>query len=96
MTFGKPKEENDGSAIAKQEQCSLAISGSVMHGKEWPETVLAFWREMPMIKLIAMSGEGCHTDMLAVATSFGADLTIHKPIEFDTLLTSIAARLRKQ
>jgi DNA-binding response OmpR family regulator len=66
-----------------------------MHGKEGPETALALRREMPMIKLIAMSVGSGPTDMLAVATSFGADRTIHKPYELDTLLTSIAALLQE-
>lgn len=66
-----------------------------MHGKEGPETALALRREMPMIKLIAMSVRSGPTDMLAVATSFGADLTTHIPNEFDTLLTSIAASIQE-
>lgn len=66
-----------------------------MHGKEGPETVLALRREMPVIKLIAMSVGSGPTDMLAVATSFGADLTTHKPNEFDTFLTSIAAPIQE-
>lgn len=89
-------EGGHGLAIAKQVGCSLAIVDLFMPGKEGLETILTFRREMPMIRLIAMSGESSHTDMLPVATSFGADLTIHKPIEFDMLLTSIAALLQQQ
>lgn len=86
---------DDGLAIARQEQCSLAIVDLFMPGKEGLETILALRCEMPTIKLIALSGGSGHTDLLPVATSFGADRTIHKPYELDTLLTSIAALLQE-
>jgi DNA-binding response OmpR family regulator len=89
-------EGEQGLAIAKQEQCSLAIVDLFMPGKEGLETILALRREIPTIKLIAMSGGSGHTDLLSVATSFGADRIIHKPYELDTLLTSIAALLQEQ
>ena len=89
------REGDDGLAIAKQEQCSLAIVDLLMPGKEGLETIQALRRERPPIKLIAMSGGSSHADLLAVATSFGADQTIHKPYELDTLLTSIAALLQE-
>ncbi|MCC6140968.1 MAG: response regulator [Nitrospira sp.] len=85
-----------GLAIAKQEQCALAIVDLFMPGKEGLETILALRREVPAIKLIAMSGGSGHTDLLSVAASFGADQTIHKPYELDTLLALIAALLPKQ
>jgi len=89
------QEGDDGLAIAKQEPCSLAIVDLFMPGKEGLETILTLRREMPLIKLIGMSGGSSHADLLAVATSFGADLTISKPYELDTLLTSIAALLQE-
>ncbi len=89
------QEGENGLAIAKQEQCDLAIVDLFMPGKEGLETILALRRDMPQIKLIAMSGGSGHTDMLPAARSFGADQTIHKPYELDTLLTSIAALLSK-
>ncbi|TKB82777.1 MAG: response regulator [Nitrospira sp.] len=82
------QDGNDGLAIAKQEPCSLVIVDLFMPGKEGLETILALRREMPLIKLIAMSGGSGHTDMLPAARSFGADQTIHKPYELDRLLTS--------
>lgn len=88
-------EGGHGLAIAKQERCSLAIVDLFMPGKEGLETILTLRRELPLMKLIAMSGENGHTDMLSAATSFGADLTIHKPFDLDTLPTSIAALLQK-
>ncbi len=88
-------EGEQGLAIAKQEQCALAIVDLFMPGKEGLETILALRREIPTIKLIAMSGGSDHTDLLSVATSFGADRTIDKPYELDTLLTSIAALLQE-
>lgn len=85
----------EGLAMAKQERCALAIVDLFMPGKEGLETIVAFRRDMPAVKLIAMSGEGGHTDMLPVASSFGADGTIQKPFELDTLLATIAALLDK-
>ena len=89
------QEGEDGLAIARQKECDLAIVDLFMPGKEGLETILALRRDMPQIKLIAMSGGSGHTDMLPAARSFGADQTIHKPYELDTLLTSIAALLSK-
>lgn len=82
-------------AIARQEQCALVIVDLFMPGKEGLETILALRLKIPQLKLITMSGGSGHTDMLPVARSFGADQTIHKPYELDTLLTSIAALLLK-
>lgn len=89
------QEGEDGLAIARQKECDLAIVDLFMPGKEGLETILALRRDMPQIKLIAMSGGSGYTDMLPAARSFGADQTIHKPYELDTLLTSIAALLSK-
>lgn len=50
------QEGDDGLAIARQERCALAIVDLFMPGKEGLETILALRREMPQIKLIAMSG----------------------------------------
>ncbi|MDO9119000.1 MAG: response regulator [Nitrospira sp.] len=87
------QEGDAGLAIARQEECALAIVDLFMPGKEGLETILALRRARPQIKLIAMSGGSGQTDMLPAAKSFGADRTIHKPYELDTLLTSIAALL---
>lgn len=88
-------EGGHGLAMAKQEGCDLAIVDLFMPGKEGLETILALRRELPLMKLIAMSGGSGHTDMLTVAASLGADITIHKPFDIDTLLTSIATLPRK-
>lgn len=84
-----------GLAMARREPCALALVDLFMPGKEGLETILALRREMPAIKLIAMSGGSGHTDMLPVASSFGADRTIQKPFDLDTLLASIAALIEK-
>lgn len=83
----------EGLAMAKRERCALAIVDLFMPGKEGLETIFAFRRDMPAVKLMAMSGGSGHTDMLPVASSFGADGTIQKPFELDTLLATIAALL---
>ena len=83
-------EGGHGLAIAKQENCALAMVDLFMPGKEWLETILALRREIPTMKLIAMSGGSGHTDMLRAATVFGADLTIYKPFDLNQLIRSIA------
>ena len=83
-------EGGHGLSMAKQERCALAIVDLFMPGKEGLETILALRREIPTMKLIAMSGGSGHTDMLSAATVFGADLTIHKPFDLNQLLHSIA------
>ncbi|SPP65976.1 Response regulator receiver protein [Nitrospira lenta] len=89
------QEGGAGIAIAKEGRCALAIVDLFMPGKEGLETILTLRREIPWIKLIAMSGGSSRADLLAVATSFGADQIIHKPYEIDALLASIGTLLPK-
>ncbi|MEQ1794717.1 MAG: response regulator [Nitrospira sp.] len=86
-------EGGQGLAIAKQGDCTLAIVDLFMPGKEGLETILALRCAIPSMKLIAISGGSGDTDMLTVAKSFGADLTIHKPFDLDKLLRSVATLL---
>lgn len=88
-------EGEEGLAMAKRESCALAIVDLFMPGKEGLETILALRRELPAIKLIAISGGSGHPDLLDAAAAFGANRTIHKPFELDAVLTSIAALLEK-
>ena len=52
------------------------------------ETILAFRREFPGVKIIAMSGGGqmARTTYLGVASDIGADATLQKPFSFESLL----------
>ena len=51
------------------------------------ETIQAFRRESPRVRIIAMSGGGkvSRGSYLAVASSIGADATMQKPFGFETL-----------
>lgn len=87
-------EGSRGLTIARQGDCALAIVDLFMPGKEGLETILALRREIPAMKLIAISGGSGDTDMLTAAKSFGADLTIYKPFDLDRLLCSVATLLQ--
>lgn len=91
----KSCDGEEGLAMAKQDGCALAVVDLFMPGKEGLETIVAFRRDMPAVKLIAMSGGSGHADMLPVASSFGADRTLQKPFDLDSLLAAIAALLEK-
>ena len=86
-------EGEQGLTIATQEPCSLVIVDLFMPGKEGLETILTLRREVPQIKVIAISGGNDSADMLDVAHSFGANLVVHKPFELEALLDSIAVLL---
>lgn len=55
------------------------------------ETIQAFRRETPGIRVIAMSGGGISTRgrHLGVATEIGADATLQKPFAFEKLLEAL-------
>ena len=55
------------------------------------ETIQAFRRESPGMRVIAMSGGGdlAKGRYLGVATEIGADATLEKPFDFDQLLAAL-------
>jgi len=55
------------------------------------ETIQAFRREFPTVKIVAMSGGGSRVrgSYLDVASDIGADATLTKPFEFDALLAAL-------
>ena len=78
---------NQALAAQRAKAFALVITDIFMAGKEGMETIAAFKREWPLVRVIAMSGGGTRAknDYLAVAKAIGADATLHKPFSLDTL-----------
>ena len=71
-------------AALKQEPASAILLDILMPEKDGLETVLQLRREHPEVIVIAMSG--ATFDFLSTAQKFGANHTLHKPIQPDTLI----------
>ena len=71
----------------------VLITDIFMPGQEGIETIAAFRREWPEIRIIAMSGGGevSRRGYLGVAESVGADATLQKPFSFATLLDALGS-----
>lgn len=82
-------EGGHGLVTARQKEFALAIVDLYMPGQEGLETILALRREIPTMKLIAISGGSGYQNLMSAAKAFGADLTIHKPLDLDQLLNSV-------
>ena len=63
------------------------ITDIFMAGKEGMETIAAFKREWPFVRVIAMSGGGerAKNDYLKAAEQIGADATLAKPFSLESL-----------
>lgn len=62
------------------------------------ETIIEFRRDFPSIKIIAMSSGGAHakaTDYLSTASIAGADATLRKPFQIESLL-EVLRKLRDE
>jgi len=69
----------------------ILITDIFMAGTEGMETIAAFKREWPEVRVIAMSGGGAvaKKSYLEVARHIGADATMRKPFTLDTLLRAL-------
>ena len=70
----------------------------MIEGQEGLETIQSLRREVPGVKIIAMSGGGLRGDctFLDVAKLFGAQQTLDKPFDLQDLLTSVRAVLHSE
>ena len=78
----------DGVAKAKAVPPDLVITDIVMPEKEGLETIRELRRDMPHVKIIAVSGGGQRvgsTDCLELAQFLGAERTLTKPFRFADL-----------
>lgn len=80
--------------IQRQRPAAILITDIFMPGKDGIETIAAFRRDWPMIKIVAMSGGGAVAtrDYLEVAPDIGADAVLRKPFTLE-LLQDVLRRL---
>ncbi len=77
--------------MCRKDNIRLVITDLVMPEREGLETIQALRREFPQIRILAMSGKFIGTGLRA-AQMLGADETIAKPFEPETVV-SVARRL---
>ena len=78
----------EGLAKAREVSPDLVITDIVMPEKEGLETIRELRRDLPQIKIIAVSGGGQKvgsTDCLELAEFLGAELTLTKPFRLNDL-----------
>jgi DNA-binding response OmpR family regulator len=78
-------------AMHRRKPYQALVTDIYMPLRDGLETIQAFRRETPGIRVIAMSGGGnvAKGGYLGVAREIGADATLVKPFEFDTLLAAL-------
>lgn len=83
---------NDGLKLLRQELCELVITDIFMPEKEGIETITELKSKYPGIKIIAISGGGAMKRQitLQIAKDLGSDRVLEKPIEIETLITTVA------
>ena len=80
----------------KENPAELVITDIFMPGKDGFATVEAFREEYRDVKILVVSGAGGLDDpghYLNLAKRMGADGTLSKPVQLDTLLESVEALL---
>lgn len=90
-----------GLALYRQRPCDLVITDIFMPREDGIETIFELKTQHPQVKIIAISGGGRWAqsgatlgaqEPLDIATHFGADRTLKKPVKIQTLL-ELAAEL---
>lgn len=78
-------------ALCRRQPPDLIITDLIMPDKEGIETIIELKRDFPHMKIIAISGGGRITakEYLELAETFGANMTLSKPISRDELLTAV-------
>jgi len=78
-------------ALCRRQPPDLIIIDLIMPDKEGIETIIELKRDFPHMKIIAISGGGRITarEYLELAETFGANMTLSKPISRDELLTVV-------
>lgn len=94
----KVTDSADGNAaieMCRTRPPELIITDLIMPDKEGIETIIELRRDFPDVKIIAISGGGRITanEYLELAETFGANMTLSKPISRDELLTAVGAVL---
>lgn len=78
--------------LHRQRPFEILITDIYMPLTDGLETIQAFRRVAPGIRIVAMSGGGdvAKGSHLGVATEIGADATLEKPFSFEALLGALA------
>ena len=73
--------------IQRERPVDILLTDIFMPGKDGIETIEAFRREWPQVKIVAMSGGGevAMRDYLSVAPDIGADAILRKPFTLESL-----------
>lgn len=95
---GVAHEAADGNAgirILERTTVDLVVIDIIMPEKEGAETILEIKERWPSLKVLAISGGGRigPETFLSLAEGLGADATMKKPLNFDTLIAQIATLL---
>jgi len=87
-----------GVAMWRKEPVDLVLTDIFMPNKDGIETILELKRSRPQAKIIAMTGGGekKFLEMRAAAGYLGADRTLEKPFDRQTLLAAIRSVLSEQ
>ena len=69
----------------------VVITDLLMPNQDGLETIQLLRREIPDVKIIAITGAVCDgpLDFLAIARKFGASVTLRKPFRNEELLTAL-------
>ena len=92
------RDGEEGLARYRAAPTDLIITDILMPGKEGLETIMELRREVPGVKIIAISGGGQTGNMtfLEVARYLGAQRALQKPFELRELLDAIREVLESQ
>jgi CheY-like chemotaxis protein len=73
--------------IHRARPAQVLLTDIFMPGKDGMETIEAFRRQWPEVKIVAMSGGGsvATRDYLSMAPDIGADATLRKPFSLENL-----------
>lgn len=95
---GEAPDGKEGIDSFKRNRADLVITDIIMPEKEGIETIMAFRRIDPSVKIIAISGGGRiqSEDYLNIATKVGASCSFSKPFSIMELLSKINDLLKIQ
>lgn len=83
---------NSGKEALKQlasEPFDLLLTDVFMPDMDGLEVILQVKKLKPGLKLVAMSSQSGIKNMLPAAKAFGAQATLHKPFDFNTLTSTV-------
>lgn len=84
-----------GEALALRDSPDIVVIDLLMPEQEGVETIISLRRQRPHLRILAISGGGQmrYPDFLKMAKQFGADATLAKPFDRDTLVRALAPLL---